>query len=496
MGVELEGAFVTSFETLARGLAVAKTFLQKIKPGTAQASCSIDWKEKDGSLIPTHPHATKCTINEETSSTIILNQEFALPKITDSKAAFIINAVQILVFIAIAAELESKDVDISRVRACSIFFPSDIGLDGNGKPTALMLHFLTKALADKFGPGHPALDDRYAAWHTLAKTYGEKYYDKCIKLNLCFNAYHNLADGRKSFGNKAMWDWAQSFYMQLLVTLQDLLGIIVPQSVTVRNKLTETRQFEKVMFGFGNIQAYHPCTIYTAKYYTEQGFILWDKYCTCVGKERFDPSFEEVTIGFVSMNDPYNCILLQLRKDAMGQALSLAHKLIRSAWDIYNGKVKGTLTAAQLRYIEGSLKGMGLSKRRAEAAQLIRDGHVGEVTEKEMEENKNSVASGKKGAHKNNYNSWAIKSTEENKVLKHEGQEACEFELSTRGVFNFLKASNVKTSKDTVLTSMNAKINDGTSGCYSELFLGAKKKPSGILVKLLSSIKNGKIIKV
>jgi hypothetical protein len=219
-----------------------------------------------------------------------------------------------------------------------------------------MLHFLTKALADKFGPGHPALDDRYAAWHTLAKTYGEKYYDKCIKLNLCFNAYHNLADGRKSFGNKATWDWAQSFYMQLLMTLQDLLGIIVPQSVTVRNKLTETRQFEKVLFGFGNIQAYHPCTIYTAKYYTEQGFILWDKYCTCVGKERFDPSFEEVTIGFVSMNDPYNCILLQLRKDAMGQALSLAWKLIRSAWDIYNGKVKGTLTAAQLRYIEGTLE--------------------------------------------------------------------------------------------------------------------------------------------
>ena len=356
MGVELKGAFVTSFETLARGLAVAKTFLQKIKPGTAQASCSIDWKEKDGSLIPTHPHATKCTINEETSSTIILNQEFALPKITDSKAAFIINAVQILVFIAIAAELESKDVDISRVRACSIFFPSDIGLDGNGKPTALMLHFLTKALADKFGPGHPALDDRYAAWHTLAKTYGEKYYDKCIKLNLCFNAYHNLADGRWSFGNQSMWDWAQYFYMQLLMTLQDLLGIIVPQSVTVRNKLTETRQFEKVLFGFGNIQAYHPCTIYTAKYYTEQGFILWDKYCTCVGKERFDPSFEEVTIGFVSMNDPYNCILLQLRKDMMSHALSLAHDLIRSAWANYNGKVKGILTAAQLRYIEGTIE--------------------------------------------------------------------------------------------------------------------------------------------
>ena len=265
MGVELKGAFVTSFETLAKGLKGAKTFLQKIKPGTAQASCSIDWKEKDESLIPTHPHTTKCTVNEEKSSTIILNQEFALPKIADSKAAFVINAVQIFVLIAIAAELKSKEVDISRVRACSILFSSDIRLDGNGKPTALMLHFLTKGLADKFGPGHPALDDQYAK---LAKTYGEKHYDGCIKLNLCFNAYHNLADGRWSFGNQSMWDWAQYFYMQLLMTLQDLLGIIVPQSVTVRKKLTETHQFKKVLFGFGSIQAYHPSAIYTATYYT------------------------------------------------------------------------------------------------------------------------------------------------------------------------------------------------------------------------------------
>ena len=71
---------------------------------------------------------------------------------------------------------------------------------------------------------------------------------------------------------------------------------------------------------------------------------------------QFGQSFEEVTIGFVSMNDPYNCILLQLRKDMMSHALSLAHDLIRSAWANYNGKVKGILTAAQLRYIEGTIE--------------------------------------------------------------------------------------------------------------------------------------------
>ena len=136
------------------------------------------------------------------------------------------------------------------------------------------------------------------------------------------------------------------------------------------------------------------------------------------------------------------------------------------------------------------------NKRRAEAAQLIRDGRVGEVTAKELKENKNSVASGKKGARNNNYNNWAIKSTEENKVLKHGDQEACEIELSTTDVFNFLKASNVKISNDTVIRSMRAKIEDGTSVEYSVLLLGKKEIASGIRVKLLSSVVNGKSIKV
>ncbi len=47
------------------------------------------------------------------------------------------------------------------------------------------------------------------------------------------------------------------------------------------------------------------------------------------------------------------------------------------------------------------------------AAQLIRDGLEGKVTAEELEENKNSAASGKKGARNNNYNSWEIKSIEE-----------------------------------------------------------------------------------
>ena len=136
------------------------------------------------------------------------------------------------------------------------------------------------------------------------------------------------------------------------------------------------------------------------------------------------------------------------------------------------------------------------NKRRAEAAQLIRDGRVGEVTAKELKENENSSASGKKGARNQNYNNWAIKSTEDNKVLKHGGQEAYEFELSTHDVFKFLKASNVKISKDTVIKSMRAKIEDGTSVEYSVLLLGKKEITSGIRVKLLSSVVTGKSIKV
>jgi hypothetical protein len=130
---------------------------------------------------------------------------------------------------------------------------------------------------------------------------------------------------------------------------------------------------------------------------------------------------------------------------------------------------------AKVQVREG-LKGIAKSnKRRAVAAQLIRDGLEGEVTTEEMEENKNSVASGKKGARNSNYNNWAIKSVEENKLLKHGGREACEFELSTNDVCKFLKASNVSVSAKTVQRAMKAKIEGGTSNKYTVLLLGKKE---------------------
>ena len=130
------------------------------------------------------------------------------------------------------------------------------------------------------------------------------------------------------------------------------------------------------------------------------------------------------------------------------KGLGLCHESVQSAWAINKGDAHGPLTAAQVRYIEGCLKGLkGMAnarKRRAEVAQLIRDGLEGEVTTEEMEENKNSVASGKKGMQTHNYNSWAIKSVEENKMLKHGSQEACELtKLSTNDIAKFLKASRV-----------------------------------------------------
>ena len=146
---------------------------------------------------------------------------------------------------------------------------------------------------------------------------------------------------------------------------------------------------------------------------------------------------------------------------------------------------------AKVQVREG-LKGIAKSnKRRAVAAQLIRDGLEGEVTAKELKENKNRVSS-----LKHNYNSWEIKSIEENKLLKHGDQEACEIELSTNDVCKFLKASSVSVSAKTVFRSMTAKIEDGTSVEYSVLLLGKKEMASGIRVKLLSSVMNGKSIKV
>ncbi len=60
----------------------------------------------------------------------------------------------------------------------------------------------------------------------------------------------------------------------------------------------------------------------------------------------------------------------------------------------------------------------------------------------------------------------------------------------------FLKASNVSGSEKTVQRAMKAKIEGGTSDKYTVLLLGKKEIASGIRVKLLSSVVNGKSIKV
>ena len=78
--------------------------------------------------------------------------------------------------------------------------------------------------------------------------------------------------------------------------------------------------------------------------------------------------------------------------------------------------------------------------------------------------------------------------------MKHGGREACEFELSTHDVCKFLKASNVSGSAKTVQRAMKAKIEGGTSDKYTVLLLGKKEIASGIRVKLLSSVLNGKSI--
>ena len=42
------------------------------------------------------------------------------------------------------------------------------------------------------------------------------------------------------------------------------------------------------------------------------------------------------------------------------KGLGLCHELVNSAWDIVNGRVEGTLSDAQQSYIDGSLNGLGL----------------------------------------------------------------------------------------------------------------------------------------
>ena len=128
-------------------------------------------------------------------------------------------------------------------------------------------------------------------------------------------------------------------------------------------------------------------------------------------------------------------------------------------------------------------------------ALLIREKRVDEATEEEREDHRKFVASGKKN--KYNCNTWVIKSTAQDEVLEFGNQKACELTgLSTKDVSKFLIASGVNTNVGTVKTSMRSKIDEGISASYSELFLGKKKKQSGILVMLLSSVKNGKAVKV
>ena len=83
------------------------------------------------------------------------------------------------------------------------------------------------------------------------------------------------------------------------------------------------------------------------------------------------------------------------------------------------------------------------------------------------------VASGKKGVCEYNCNTWAIKSTVQDKVLEFGNQRACELtNLSTRDVSKFLIASGVKITVDTVRISMKSKIDECVSASYSELLLG------------------------
>ena len=147
--------------------------------------------------------------------------------------------------------------------------------------------------------------------------------------------------------------------------------------------------------------------------------------------------------------------------------------------------------------IDGSLKGLGHHTRKAEVALLIKENRADEATEEEREEHKKGVASGKKGACEYNCNTWVIKSTVQDKVLEFGDQRARELTgLSTNDVFKFLIASGVNTSFGTVMKSMKWKIDEGVSASYSELLLGKKKKQSGILVMLLSSVLNGEAVKV
>jgi len=169
--------------------------------------------------------------------------------------------------------------------------------------------------------------------------------------------------------------------------------------------------------------------------------------------------------------------------------------------DIANGRVEGTLSDAQKRYIKGASKGLKElqkhSTRRAEVALLIRESCTDEATEEEREEHKKSVVTGTKGVCEYNWNTWAIKSTVQDKVLEFGNQRACELaDLSTRNLLKVLIASGVNTSFGTVMTSMKSKIDEGVSASYSELLLGKKKKQSGILVRLLSSVVNGEAVKV
>ena len=304
---------------------------------------------------------------------LILGQEFGIPMLSDSQAAFILKYLQIHFFSTLAEYMNSTDVDIRQVRVSNINIPDNVALGDDGLPTSIALHYLTKSLAMDYGPSHPSTDSRYATWKIVNLSLGEDNYKNCIRFNLIWNSHHFKAPAEKSIGshNDDVWKGCQRLWLAFLSFSQPLLGIIVPLSSQVRKTLEVAHYPFPSLFQTEKAQAFHPCTLYIAGYATNLSLQKHDAYYTAIVRQRFGNESFGCNVGTDLLNDAEFSAAVELKEKQMKEGLESMHKITNSALEkwISGGKIdvdkftdeemlESGYTDSETRYLRGKQEGL------------------------------------------------------------------------------------------------------------------------------------------
>jgi len=266
---------------------------------------------------------------------LILGQEFGIPMLSDSQAAFILKYLQIHFFSTLAEYMNSTDVDISQVHVSNINIPDNVALGDDSLPTSIALHNLMKSLAMEYGPSHPSADPRYNTWKMVNLSLGEENYKNCMCFNLIWNSHHFKAPAEKSIGyhNDAVWKGCQRLWLAFLSFSQPLLGIIVPLSSQVRNTLEVAHYPFPSLFQTEKAQAFHPCTLYIVGYATYSSLQKHDAYYTDIVRQRLGDESFVCNVGTDLLNDDEFSAMVKLREKQNKEALELMITVVRTAID-------------------------------------------------------------------------------------------------------------------------------------------------------------------